>query len=57
MIKCDFCKKDAEYNLQENWILYKISKKENYRKKDQWLGNENNHYCKDHAISMGIINE
>jgi len=58
-IKCDNCNKNAEYNLQNWWHFYKshksyikrtsISEDEQYKKIDDWEGDVNHFWCKEHA--------
>ena len=48
MIQCDYCNKDATYNIQENLTTYKIDAYGNYVQIDSENIGVNNHYCDIH---------
>jgi len=46
---CQTCGKPAVYNLQNNWHLWDITPKGNFKHNDEWEadGNENNFWCEE----------
>ena len=58
MYTCDKCEKKAVYNLQQNYILFKITGKtdeEDFEEIDAWDGNINEFYCKKCAKEEKVI--
>lgn len=48
-MKCDYCSKKAEYNVQSVVKVFTIDKKDNYSDYDEWPDNELNiHVCAKH---------
>jgi hypothetical protein len=45
--KCDRCKNKAVHNLQSQYVLYRIDKKDNFKEEDSWVGDTNEFYCED----------
>lgn len=50
-----WCEKPAEWNIQTWYHLYSIDSEGEYKERKNWEGNENDHYCEEHAKKEGII--
>ena len=54
-IECDVCGKPAYVNIQQMWHRWFINDNGDYTGEKEWEGNDNNHYCEEHAKEEGII--
>lgn len=54
---CDHCGKEADYNLQNVWKLYKIFgevSNRDFQLEDEWEGDTNEFYCEECADKHDI---
>jgi hypothetical protein len=42
---CDECGKPATINIQQNWQLFDITPKGDFKETDSWEGDDNSFYC------------